>query len=212
LKVPEAESLRNAGIGTAVAGSQGEIAMKRLIVGLAAVAGVALSAGAARASVTVIGGGLAQACSKAALAGQSAVRLEALCSQALSEEMLSPRDKAGTYVNRGIMRMRRGDLASAMGDFNQAAKYKPDLGEIYVNRGAALVGQKRYQDGLADINKALGLGIEEPAKAYYNRALAYEGLDDIKSAYFDYQKAVELSPDWDAPKQQLVRFHVARRE
>ena len=44
------------------------------------------------------------------------------------------------------------------------------------------------------------------------RALAYEGLDDAKSAYFDYQKAVELSPDWQAPKNELVRFHVERKE
>ena len=70
----------------------------------------------------------------------------------------------------------------------------------------------RFADGLADLNKGIGLGVEEPAKAYYNRALAYEGLDDVKSAYFDYQKAVELSPGWDAPKQELTRFHVARRE
>jgi tetratricopeptide (TPR) repeat protein len=186
--------------------------MMRLIAGLAAAGAVILTAGAAKASVTVIGGGLAQACSKAAIAGVSAPRAEALCSQALSEEMLSPRDKAGTFVNRGIMKMRRGELAPALADFELAARYEPKLGEIYVNRGAALIGQHRYADGLADLNKGLALGIEEPAKAYYNRALAYEGLDDLKSAYFDYQKAVELSPTWDAPKQELTRFHVARRD
>ena len=186
--------------------------MMRLIVGVAAAAGVALAAGAAKASVTVIGGGLAEACSKATLAGQSAIRSEALCTQSLEEELLTPRDKAGTFVNRGIMRMRRGEMAAALADFNQAIRYKPDLGEIYVNRGAALVGEHRYADGLADLNKGLQIGVEEPAKAYYNRALAYEGMDDVKSAYFDYQKAVELSPNWDAPKQQLVRFHVSRRE
>ncbi|THD82585.1 MAG: tetratricopeptide repeat protein [Phenylobacterium sp.] len=188
--------------------------MNRVIGGLAAVAAVTLLAGAtpARASVTVIGGGLAEACSKAAMAGSSNIRDEAGCSQALSEEMLSPRDKAGTFVNRGIMRMRRGEMATAMQDFDQAVRFEPKLGEIYVNRGAALVGQHRYADGLVDLNKGIGLGIEEPAKAYYNRALAYEGLDDVKSAYFDYQKAVELSPEWDPPKQQLTRFHVARRE
>ncbi|MDB5416641.1 MAG: hypothetical protein JWP86_2108 [Phenylobacterium sp.] len=188
--------------------------MKRLIGGLVGVAAVALLAipAPARASVTVIGGGLAEACSKAALAGGSSSRAEGLCSQSLSEELLSPRDRAGTYVNRGIMRMRRSEWDGAMSDFNTAAKYKPNLGEIYVNRGAALLGQHRYADGLVDLNKGIGLGIEEPAKAYYNRALAYEGLDDVKSAYFDYQKAVELSPEWDAPKQQLTRFHVARRE
>jgi tetratricopeptide (TPR) repeat protein len=188
--------------------------MKRLLGGLAAVAGLAILAGAgpARASVTVIGGGLAEACSKAALAGLSDLRDESSCTQALDTELLSPRDKAGTFVNRGIMKLRRGEMASALKDFNVAVRFEPSLGEIYVNRGAALIGEHKYADGLADLNHGLALGLEEPAKAYYNRALAYEGLDDVKSAYFDYQKAVELSPDWDAPKQQLTRFHVRRRE
>jgi tetratricopeptide (TPR) repeat protein len=185
--------------------------MKRLVGGLTAMAAIAMlgGAGPARGSVTVIGGGLAESCSKAALAGSSLPRDEEVCTRALSEEMLNPRDKAGTYVNRGIMRMRRSEWKPAMSDFDRAVYYKPDLGEIYVNRGAALLGQHRFADGLADLNKSLELGTEEPAKAYYNRALAYEGLDDLKSAYFDYQKAMELSPEWDAPKQQLTRFHVA---
>jgi tetratricopeptide (TPR) repeat protein len=63
-----------------------------------------------------------------------------------------------------------------------------------------------------DLNKAIALGVDEPAKAYYNRALAYEGLEDAKAAYFDYQKAIELSPDWSAPREQLVRFKVSRKE
>jgi tetratricopeptide (TPR) repeat protein len=188
--------------------------MKRLIGGLAAFCGAVLlvGAGPAHGSVTVIGGGLAQACSKAAMAGSSSLRDEAGCTQALETEMLSPRDKAGTYVNRGIMKLRRGLWPQAMADFDLAIRFEPKLGEIYVNRGAALIGQKKYADGLADLNHGIDLGVEEPAKAYYNRALAYEGLDDVKSAYFDYQKAVELNPEWDAPKQQLTRFHVTRRE
>jgi tetratricopeptide (TPR) repeat protein len=188
--------------------------MKRVIGGLAALAGVALLAGAgpARASVTVIGGGLAEACSKAAVGGASSPREEAVCTQSIESEMLSPRDRAGTFVNRGIMKLRRGEWKAALGDFNAAVRFEPKLGEIYVNRGAAYLGEHDYTAGLADLNKGIDLGVEEPAKAYYNRALAYEGLDDIKSAYFDYQKAVELSPDWDAPRQQLTRFHVTRRE
>jgi tetratricopeptide (TPR) repeat protein len=185
--------------------------MKRLFGSVSAVAALAvlLGAGSARASVTVIGGGFAEACSKATLAGKSQQRDEDVCSQALSDEVLDPRDRAGTYVNRGIMKMRRGDWDAAKSDFNRAAYYKPDLGEIYVNRGAALLGQHRFAEGLTDLNKSLEYGVEEPAKVYYNRALAYEGLDDLKSAYFDYQKAVELSPGWDEPKRQLTRFHVA---
>lgn len=189
--------------------------MKRLILslGVLAIAGLALALpGAARASVTVIGGGLAEACSKATLRGAFSRRDEQVCSDALETELLSPRDRAGTYVNRGIMKLRRMEWDDALKDFNVALRYKPNLGEIYVNRGAVFIATHRFTDGLADINKGISLGVEEPQKAYYNRALAYEGLDDVKSAYFDYQKAVELAPGWDAPKQQLTRFHVTRRE
>lgn len=178
---------------------------------LLAAACVLAASTAAQASVTVIGGGLARDCSLAAFNGESATRYESLCTQALDTEMLSPKDRAGTYVNRGVFRLRRAEFAKANGDFNRAVELKPDLGEAYVNRGAAAVGAKRYADGLADLNKAIALGVDEPEKAYYNRALAYEGLDDLKAAYFDYQKAVELSPTWEAPKRELVRFSVERR-
>ena len=180
-------------------------------IGIAAGVAVLAVAGEAQGAVTVIGGGLAEACSQAARHGESDRRFELVCTQALDTEMLSSRDRAGTYVNRGIMKLRRMAFDDATKDFDTAIRAKPDLGEAYVNRGAADIGAKRYTESLADLNKGLALGLEEPEKAYYNRALAYEWLDDPKAAYFDYQKALELSPDWDLPKQQLTRFTVTRR-
>ena len=185
--------------------------MKRLILGAAAMAAL-LAGSEARAAVTVIGGGLAEACSKAALSGKSAPRLEEVCTESLEKEQLNSRDKDSTLVNRGVLKMRRLDWANATKDFNEAVRLKPDMGEAYVNRGAVSIGEHRYAESLTDLNKGLELGVEQPAKVYYNRALAYEGLDDAKSAYFDYQKAVELSPDWAAPKTELARFHVERKE
>jgi tetratricopeptide (TPR) repeat protein len=183
----------------------------RLLALAAAGAALAWASSADAGAVTVIGGGMARECSQAALNGESEARYEALCTQALESELMSLRDRAGTYVNRGILKLRRKEFASAQYDFNRAIETKPDLGEAYVNRGAAAVGSKRYADGLADLNKALELGVEEPEKAYYNRALAFEGLDDLKAAYFDYKKAVELKPDWDMPQKELARFTVERR-
>jgi tetratricopeptide (TPR) repeat protein len=154
---------------------------------------------------------MAKECSHAALSGESDAKYESMCTMALDGELLSLRDRAGTYVNRGILKLRRHEFSSAMFDFNRAIETKPDLGEAYVNRGAAQVGSKKYADGLADLNRAIQLGVDEPEKAYYNRALAYEGLDDVKAAYFDYQKAIELKPDWEPPKKELSRFTVERR-
>jgi tetratricopeptide (TPR) repeat protein len=178
---------------------------------LVAAAVLALAATSAQASVTVIGGGMAQACSKAALGGETEAKFEAICTMALDSELLSLRDRAGTYVNRGVLKLRRKEFSSAQFDFNRAIETKPDLGEAYVNRGAASVGSRRFADGLTDLNKALELGVEEPEKAYYNRALAYEGLDNVKAAYLDYQKAIELKPEWEQPKKELARFTVGRR-
>jgi tetratricopeptide (TPR) repeat protein len=85
------------------------------------------------------------------------------------------------------------------------------MGEALVNRGAARIGLKAPEAALADINRALELGVAEPAKAHFNRALAHERLGDLRSAWLDYTKAAELDPEWSAPRTELTRFSVTRR-
>ena len=184
--------------------------LKRMLIATIAIAALAVAT-AAEGAVTVLGGGLAEACSEAAVNGETDPKYEDVCTLALDTEFLPLRDRAGTYVNRGVFKLRRASYVDAARDFSQAARLQPELGEAYVNRGAALIGQKRYAQGLTDLNRAIELGVSEPAKAYYNRALAHEGLEDAKSAYFDYQKAIEIDPEWSAPRQQLTRFTVSRR-
>jgi tetratricopeptide (TPR) repeat protein len=168
------------------------------------------AAGAASAAVTVLGDTAATQCSVAAFHEQAdEVALE-LCTKALNEGVLDRRDQAGTYINRGVMRMIRRDYGAALLDFQHAISVDPTLGEGWIDRGAVDIAQKRYQDGIADIDKGLQLGTEEPAKAYYNRGVAYEGIDDEKSAYLDYQQALTLEPGWDLPRQELLRFTVTR--
>jgi tetratricopeptide (TPR) repeat protein len=169
-----------------------------------------MSTPSAHAATTVLGNGLAQVCSQAAQAGSNELVALQTCTLAIETEFMKKRDRAGTFVNRGVIKMRRGDYGAARKDFDIAARLQPDLGEAFVNRGAALVGQQRYAEALIDINKGLELGPEEVEKAYYNRALAYEGLDDAKSAYFDYLRALEIKPDWTTARQQLTRFTVTR--
>ena len=173
---------------------------------------ILLAAGSrnANASVTVMGGGLAESCSKAARSASrgSIVDQQAIanCTLAIENETLSTHDRAGTYINRGVLRLARSLYRDAKSDFDAATDLAPMIGEAYVNRGAALIGERRYADGLVDIDKGLALGSEEPEKAYFNRGLAHEYLDDLKAAYLDYQQALALKPDWDQPKKELARF------
>lgn len=167
----------------------------------------ALLAGSANAAVTVLGTGAANQCSAAALAGDATDEDLAICNTALLE-VVTDREKAGTYVNRGVILLRRKNFVAARADFETAEKINPAMGEAVVNRGASFVAERRYLEGLTEIDRGLSMNPEEPEKAYFNRALANEGLDDMKAAYLDYMKALELAPNWEAPRHELTRFTV----
>jgi tetratricopeptide (TPR) repeat protein len=181
--------------------------MGRKVLSLNVALAALLAAGSASAAVSVLGSSNVNQCSAAALSGDARdVDLQA-CNQALIEAQ-TDHAKAGTYVNRGVILLRMKNFDGARADFDSAEKMEPTMGEAIVNRGAALIAQKRYMEGLTEIDRGLALNPEEPEKAYYNRALANEGLDDMRAAYLDYMKALELAPDWDAPRHELARFTV----
>lgn len=178
-------------------------------------AGAALAiflAGSAQAATTVLGVSQASECAAAAESGRSDRSAVAVCEGALANEIMTSRDRAKTLINHGVMMMRQLNWNAALTDLDASIALQPDIGEAYVNRGAVMIGLRRYQEGLDMINRGLVLGIEDPAKAYYNRGLAHEGLENARDAYLDYQQAVTLAPNWDMPQQQLLRFTVTRRE
>jgi len=184
--------------------------MRAVLVGAAMAA--LICAGPAKAATTVLGNGLAHLCSVEAKAGSSEPQAIEICNMAIESESLTRHDLAGTYVNRGVLKMRRKSYRDARSDFDLAVKLAPTMGEAFINRGGALVGEQKYAQALQDIDRGLTLNPEEPEKAYYNRGLAHEGLDDITSAYFDYQRAVALKPDWDPPQHELLRFTVKQAD
>lgn len=169
------------------------------------------AATAASAAVSVFGGGAAQTCSEAAFDGKYDPVSENQCSIALETEGLATLDKAGTLINRGVMRLRRHAYDLAQADLDAGIALAPAVGEGWINRGALWVAEKRFRDGIADITKGLALGVKEPEKGYYNRALAYEGIDDEKAAYFDYQQALTIKPGWELPEKELLRFTLTRK-
>lgn len=184
--------------------------MTRMIPLAALGAAAFLAVGAAHASTLVIGSGAAQECSDAAKKGRNDNRAVLACTTALELETLNFRDRARTYVNRGVLQMRQRQFEAARADFDEAASIDPSLGEAYVNRGATFVGEDRFREGVQEIDRGLALGVKDPEKAFFNRGLANEGLGDLKAAYRDYSRAAELKPDWLAPKTELARFTVKR--
>lgn len=177
----------------------------------AAACAAVLIPGAAAAATLVIGNGLASDCSQEALKGRSDKATLDTCTAALETQLMPKEDTAKTYVNRGVIFMRRGSYDMAERDFESAERLVGDLPEVYINRGAVRIRQQRFQEAISDIEHGLALGPMEPEKGYFNRAVAREALDDLQGAYFDFRKASELKPDWEEPKKQMARFIVEKR-
>lgn len=169
------------------------------------------SPASAQNGVTVIGTGYGQECYRAAITDRTPSTAIAICDKALELEALSRADRAATHVNRGILKTRLRRAEAAMRDYDDAISIKPNIPEIYVNRGATLILLQRYPEAMADLNKSLDMGLKEAKYAYYNRALAKEYLDDLKGAYLDYKKALELDPEFADALREIKRYTVTTK-
>jgi tetratricopeptide (TPR) repeat protein len=178
------------------------------LVGLTA----ALIGNAAQAAVTVLGNSIARACYENAEFGGDAREGLRICILALDETATTMRDRAATLINLGIVQSRNDDAEGAMSSYNRGLRIDPTLGEGYVDRGAAELVLKDYRAALGDFDRGLQLNANKPEIAYYDRAIANEALGNIRDAYIDYKKAVELRPDFALASQQLSRFKVVRRK
>jgi tetratricopeptide (TPR) repeat protein len=180
-------------------------------IAIGAIGMAALIAPGAHAAVTVLGNGVAQSCYETAEFGGNPRDGITTCDVALNQTALSISDRAATYVNRGILKSRNDDSNGALDDYDRGLKLNANLGEGYVDRGAVLIVLQRYDDALKDIDKGIGLGSKQLEIAYYDRAIVDEALGDIRGAYEDYKKAVELQPDFTLASEQLQRFKVVRK-
>ena len=160
-------------------------------------------------AVTVIGSSSARMCFEAADSPMyPSMRDVGRCDSALAEEALSRHDTVATHVNRGILRLRRGQVHDAIADFDAAIAMDPNQPESYLNKGAALIRLNNPAEALQLFTIALERNTRRPEIAHFGRAIANEELGNVRAAYFDYRRASELDPDWADPRTELRRFRV----
>ena len=134
----------------------------------------------------------------------------ARCTFAL-DTALTLTDRAATYVNRGVLKLSAHQNEGALADINSGIQIAPNLGDAYIDRGATSIALGHYEEALADLNKGLSLGPHRPQIALYDRAIVYEHNGDIRSAYEDYRKALDLAPDFAPAAEELKRFRVVHK-
>lgn len=169
------------------------------------------SAGPGYAQTIITGTGFAADCSQRVVRGKSDPTTLNICTRSIENDSLKRTDAAKTYVNRGVVYLRRGALEAATKDFSRAEALMPELAETFVNRGAVLMQQRRWAEAIAQIDHGITLKPAELEKAYFNRGLAREQTDDLRGAYADFGMAAKLKPDWDAPRAEMRRYTVVRR-
>lgn len=163
-------------------------------------------------SRTVIrGGGASGQCARYVANGETSDRAVEICTRALTDDLPS-RERVAVLANRGVLLMRRGEGDAALADFDGALLIEPENATLQVNRGAALVALRRYSEAVAPLTQSLSLGVEQPYKAYYNRAAAREALGDKRGAFEDYSTALEIQPEWAPAEAEIARFVRERRD
>ena len=101
---------------------------------------------------------------------------------------------------RGISFSFKGDFDSAISDYDQAIKLKPDDANVYKYRGDAYFDKGRHDQAIADYDQAIKLK-PDYAGAYNNRGRGYsnKGRHDLAIADYDlaiasYDQAIKLKP------------------
>ncbi len=163
-------------------------------------------------AVVVVGSSAARQCYESAASPvDPSARSIDRCNEAIATASIPYDDVVATYVNRGILKLRSGQVVQAIADFDVAMEMDPNQPEAYLNKGAALIRQNNPRDALPLFTVALERNTNRPAIAHFGRAIANEDLGNIPAAYHDYRRAAELEPGWADAQTELARFQVVPR-
>ena len=101
-----------------------------------------------------------------------------------------------SYCNMGIVFAMRGDINSAITNFNKALELEPGYLEAIKNRGIAHAQSKQYQNALEDFNLAMD---KSPARCRTHTLTAEWSTwktKDFQQALNDFNTAVQYKPDY----------------
>jgi len=130
------------------------------------------------------------------------------CTYALNRTAMSPRDRAATLANRGIIYMALEDYQKAIQDYTMALSLKPEFGELNVNIGNVYYLGKAFDKAVVEYTTALEKNTSKPHIAHFNRGMAHESLGDLASAETDFKTALQMMPDWLTPQLKLDQLKI----
>lgn len=134
------------------------------------------------------------------------------CNSAIRDGRLNRRDKAATYINRGIIRVSMGDVERAEQDYLYALDISDRSPETFLNLGNLQYMMQDYSSAIADYDHAESLGLTQKHVLFLNRGMAYMRVGQLDIAESEYLKALEIRPDWLNAQDQLASLEEKRAD
>ena len=102
---------------------------------------------------------------------------------------------AETYFIWGNTKSEQGDHSSAINDYTQAIRLKPDYADAYYTLGVAKATLEQYKEAMADFDTAIRLK-PDYVQAYLNRGFVKLESGQYDTAIADFDTAIGLKPDF----------------
>jgi tetratricopeptide (TPR) repeat protein len=107
---------------------------------------------------------------------------------------ITGKQRANTYLNRGIAYNAKLKFDEAIRDFNAVLALDPEIADAYTNRGLARQQKGATDPALADFSKAIELD-PNAFYAFYNRGLIYLAKREWDKASADLREAARCDPE-----------------
>ncbi len=102
--------------------------------------------------------------------------------------------EADQLLSSAIQAQQRGDLPTAIRDYEKLLRLNPKMAEVRVNLGAALADSGRFDDAIAQYRRAL-LYIADKNAVQLNIALAYYKKGDLAAASREFGELHQHQPE-----------------
>jgi tetratricopeptide (TPR) repeat protein len=101
---------------------------------------------------------------------------------------------ASAAYDRGLVAAEKGDYQTAIADYSEAIRLKPNFAEALVNRGLNYDELRQHDKAIADFSEVSRLK-PYSATGFYVRGVAYYALKQYDKAVADFSEAIRLRPD-----------------
>ena len=113
----------------------------------------------------------------------------------LPKDQISKENRASALNNRGNAFASKGELDTAIRDFDHALKIKPDYAEALSNRGVVSTRKGELDTAIRDFDDVLKLK-PDFVRALYNRGVAFTDKGELDTAIRDFDHALKIKPDF----------------